>query len=91
KPNGILAPNLINDDPAPHRFAQGVGAAFLLAASIALLSFGSPVLGWVLAWIVIILAAVNLVFNFCAGCFVYYRLDLAGWMPRPRAAPSKEE
>lgn len=28
KPNGLLKPNVIDDDPAPHQFAQGVGAIF---------------------------------------------------------------
>jgi uncharacterized membrane protein YecN with MAPEG domain len=60
KPAGFLKANVINDDPAPHQFAQGVGALFLLASALALLVWGNPVLGWSLAWIVIILAAVNL-------------------------------
>ncbi len=81
KPNNILTANIISDDPAPHQFAQGVGALFLLAGSSALLVFNQVVLGWALAWIVIILAAVNLFFNFCAGCFVYYQLDRVGLIP----------
>jgi hypothetical protein len=84
KPAGLLKANIINDDPAPHQFAQGVGALFLLASALALLVWGNPVLGWSLAWIVIILAAVNLFFNFCAGCFVYYHLDRVGLIPQLR-------
>lgn len=84
KPNQILKANIIDDDPAPHQFAQGVGALFLLASSAILLGLGSAVLGWSLAWIVIVLAAVNLFFNFCAGCFVYYQLDRAGLIPQAR-------
>jgi len=83
KPNGFLKVNIIDDDPAPHQFAQGVGALFLLASSAALLAFNNPALGWTLAWIVIILAGINLFFNFCAGCFVYYQLDKFGLMPHP--------
>ena len=83
KPNNLLKANVIDDDPAPHQFAQGVGALFLLASSSALLAFDLVLLGWLLAWIVIILAAVNLFFNFCAGCFVYYQLDRAGLIPHP--------
>ena len=83
KPNNILKANVIDDDPAPHQFAQGVGAIFLLASSVALF-LGAIVLGWVLAWIVIILAAINLVFNFCAGCFVYFQLDKIGLIPQPK-------
>jgi hypothetical protein len=84
KPNGLLKANIIDDDPAPHQFAQGVGALFLLVASGALLLLGAPVLGWTLAWIVIVLAAINLFFNFCAGCFVYYQLDRVGLIPQPK-------
>jgi hypothetical protein len=82
KPNGILRANVIDDDPAPHQFAQGVGALFLLASTVSLI-LGAPGLGWSLAWIVIILAAVNLFLNFCAGCFMYYQLDRVGLIPRP--------
>lgn len=82
KPNGILRANVIDDDPAPHQFAQGIGALFLLASTVSLL-LDAPALGWSLAWIVIILAAVNLFLNFCAGCFMYYQLDRAGLIPRP--------
>ncbi len=81
KPAGLLKAKVIDDDPAPHQFAQGVGALFLLASSSILLGLGNATLGWVLAWIVIILASINLVFNFCAGCFVYYQLDRFGLMP----------
>jgi hypothetical protein len=80
KPLGWLKANVINDDPAPHQFA--VGALFLLSGSIALLVFKATILGWSLAWIVIILAAVNLFFSFCAGCFVYYQLQRLGVIAR---------
>ena len=82
KPNNLLKANIIDDDPTPHQFAQGVGALFLLAGST-LLIFNSVFLGWFLVWIVIVLAAVNLFLNFCAGCFVYYQLDRIGLLPRP--------
>jgi hypothetical protein len=82
KPNNILRPNVVDDDPAPHQFAQGVGALVLLAGS-ALLAFDQMLLGWSLAWIVIILAAVNLFLNFCAGCFLFYQLDRVGLIPHP--------
>ena len=63
----------IPDHPAPHRFAQGLGGAFLAAAGL-LLVLGSSIIGWALVWLVIVLAAVNLFLGFCAGCFVYYWL-----------------
>lgn len=84
RPRGILKPNVIPDDPAPHRFAQGVGALFLLASSTALFMLPGSAAGWLLAWIVIVLAAVNLFFNFCAGCFVYYQLDRLGLISNHR-------
>ena len=34
-PLGLLKPRVVEDDPAPHRFAQGVGAVFLIAATLA--------------------------------------------------------
>jgi hypothetical protein len=81
KPNKLLKPKVIKDDPTPHQFAQGVGALFLLVSSSLLLVFGNAIMGWSLAWIVIILAGVNLFFGFCAGCFVYYQLDKVGLIP----------
>ena len=76
-PRGLLRPHLVEDDPAPHRFAQGVGAAFLALSWIALVA-GAPVLGWTLDLLVAVLAMANVLFNFCAGCFVYYQLRRAG-------------
>jgi len=74
RPAGLLKPDLHDEDAAPHRFAQGMGAAVLLIATIALFS-GAMVLGWGLSFVVIALAAVNLFFGFCAGCFVYFQLQ----------------
>jgi hypothetical protein len=74
RPAGLLQPDLHAEDPAPHRFAQGLGAAVLLAAIVALFS-GAAVAGWALVLVVITLAAVNLLFGFCAGCFVYFQLQ----------------
>ncbi len=73
RPAGLLQPDVQREDPAPHRFAQGMGAAVLLAASAALAA-GLGGLGWGLVFLVIALAAVNLLFGFCAGCFVYFQL-----------------
>ncbi len=76
-----LRPHVLDDDPAPHRFSQGVGATFLGLAWIALVS-GAVVLGWVLVALVAVLAMVNVVFDFCAGCFVYYQLRRFGLIGR---------
>jgi hypothetical protein len=72
-PTGLLVPLPVPDDGAAHRFAQLLGGLFL-AASTVFLYTGSAVTGWSLAWIVILLAATNLFFGFCAGCFVYYQI-----------------
>lgn len=77
----VVRPDVRPDDPAPHRFAQGLGGAFLLAASAALLG-GATVVGWGLAWLVAALAAVNLTTGFCAGCFVFYQLARLGVVRR---------
>ena len=77
RPAGLLKPDIHPEDPAPHRFAQGIGAAFLLVATLAFVT-GASGLGWVLAGIVAVLAAVNLFFGFCAGCFVYFQLARLG-------------
>lgn len=74
RPAGLLRPNLHDEDAAPHRFAQGMGAAVLLLATLALFAGAAP-LGWGLVFVVIALAAVNLIFGFCAGCFVYFQLE----------------
>jgi hypothetical protein len=74
RPAGLLKPDLHAEDPAPHRFAQGLGAAVLFAAIVALFA-GAPAIGWGLAFVVIALAAINLIFGFCAGCFVYFQIQ----------------
>ncbi len=83
-PLHLLRPRIVEDDPAPHRFAQGVGAVFLIAASILLFLTKATVVGWVLDLIVFVLAGINLTVGFCAGCFVYYHLGRLGLLPRVR-------
>lgn len=84
-PLGWLKPHVLNDDPAPHRFAQGVGGAFLVLSWVAL-NAGAAGLGWALDLLVAVLAMVNVAFNFCAGCFVYYQLRRAGLIRRTAPA-----
>jgi hypothetical protein len=83
-PLGLLKPRIVEDDPAPHRFAQGVGAIFLLASSAVLFFTSAATLGWALDLIVFVLAGINLVVGFCAGCFVYYHLGRLGLLPKVR-------
>lgn len=77
KPAGLVKPQVITDNPEPHRFAQGFGGVVVALAVIALLA-GQPVVGWALVGLVIVLAALNLFVGFCAGCFVYYQLNRLG-------------
>jgi hypothetical protein len=83
-PLGLLKPRVVEDDPAPHRFAQGVGTVFLFASSIVFFFTHATVLGWTLDLIVLVLAAINLTVGFCAGCFVYYHLGRLGLLPKVR-------
>lgn len=77
KPRGLVQPDVVTDNPEPHRFAQGFGGVVVATAVVALL-LGSTTLGWGLVWLVIVLAALNLFLGFCAGCFLYYQLNRLG-------------
>ncbi len=91
KPLRLVRPAPKADDPKPHLFAQGVGALFLTLAGAALFA-GASLLGWLLAAIVVVLAAVNLFLGFCLGCFIYYQLARRGihadlpWWRAPQGA-----
>ncbi|MCC7118307.1 MAG: DUF4395 domain-containing protein [Anaerolineales bacterium] len=87
KPRGWMKPDVVEDNPEPHRFSQIVGFIFLGAGSLALF-FGAPALGWTLVWIVIALASLNAFGGFCVGCAVYYwltRLGVPGFGKQPPA------
>lgn len=83
-PAGILRPRLVEDDPAPHRFAQGIGTLFLVASSLVLFLTPAAGLGWALDLVVFALSTINFSAGFCAGCFVYYHLGRLGVLPRVR-------
>ncbi|MCB2178671.1 DUF4395 domain-containing protein [bacterium] len=86
KPLGWVKPDVMQDNPEPHRFAQGFGSVVLLTG-VAAFFLGASVLGWVLVWVVIALAALNLFGGFCVGCAMYYwlnRLHVPGFS---KAAP----
>jgi hypothetical protein len=89
RPAGLVKPDVITDNPEPHRFAQGLGGTFVTLGWLALLA-GQPVLGWALAWLVVGLAAANLFLGFCAGCFVYYQFNRRG-VPGFRHSPIRGE
>ncbi len=87
RPAGIVRPTVLADNPEPHRFAQGFGGVVAAASALGLL-LAAPVFGWVLAWLVVVLAALNLFAGFCVGCAVYYwlhRLQAPGFSKNPPA------
>jgi hypothetical protein len=87
KPAKLAKPEVLQDNPEPHRFAQGFGGVVMLIGTLALFA-GSSVLGWGLVWLVVALAALNAFGGFCAGCFVYYwlaRLRVPGFAKIPPA------
>lgn len=84
---GWLKPEVLADNPEPHRFAQGFGALVELVG-FALLAAGPNLTGWALIWLVIFLAGLNLFAGFCAGCMLYYwlnRLHVPGFVKTPPA------
>ena len=82
------------EDARPPRFANMVGAAFLLAASSAYV-FGATTIGAVLGGLVAALALVASATGFCAGCEAYKlgyvltgrRFVACPLPPRPTASP----
>lgn len=87
KPRGWMKPDVLDDNPEPHRFAQFLGFLFMTTGSIALF-LGATLLGWSLVWLVVALAALNAFGGFCVGCAVYYwlsRLHLPGFSKQPPA------
>jgi len=65
-----LAPPEELEDPAPPRFAQGVGLAFALVALIGFTT-GLTLLGQVAIGFALVAALLNAVFRFCLGCELY--------------------
>ncbi len=87
RPAGIVKPDVLTDNPEPHRFAQGFGGV-VAGLSAVLLLLGFAFAGWALAWLVIALAALNLFVGFCVGCAVYYwlaRVRVPGFAKAPPA------
>ena len=77
KPAKIARPDVRVDNPEPHLFAQGVGGAVLTLATVAFVA-GAAVIGWILAWVVVALAALNLFAGICVGCMMYYWFNRLG-------------
>ena len=87
KPWGWAKPDVLDDNPEPHRFAQFLGFIFMTGGSLALY-LGVPGLGWGLVWLVSALAAINAFGGFCVGCAVYYwlaQINVPGFSKQPPA------
>ena len=85
KPRGWMKPDVLDDNPEPHRFAQFLGFLFMSAGSIALF-LGASLPGWSLVWLVVALASLNAFGGFCVGCAVYYwlsRFQFPGFSKQP--------
>ena len=84
KPLKLVKPNPVYESPAPHNFAQLLGGIVLILSDL-LLYRGSFLPGWTLTWLVIFLALANVIFGFCAGCFIYFqlgKLNIPGFQPK---------
>jgi hypothetical protein len=64
---------LLTPAPAPRRFAQGMAAAMMLGAALALRT-GIPVVAWVLEGLLVIAFAALLFGRFCLGAYVFHLL-----------------
>jgi hypothetical protein len=84
---GWVKLDVFPDNPEPHRFAQGFGGVVAAGSAVALW-LGASTLGWILTWVVILLASVNLFLGFCAGCAVYYWLNALKVPGFKKSAPS---
>ncbi len=85
RPTGLVKPDVIRDNPEPHRFAQLLGGTLVTLAFVLVLA-GAETLGWALPLVVIALASLNLFAGWCAGCMMYYwfnRLGVPGFTRSP--------
>jgi disulfide bond formation protein DsbB len=71
-----LAPPRELEDPAPPRFAQGVGLLFSLVGLVGFTA-GVTALGLVATGLALVAALLNAVFAFCLGCEMYLLLRRA--------------
>ena len=78
KPLKFLKPEIVTQSNSPHLFAQGMGGIFLGISFMLILLTGLQLAGWIISLLVLTLAFVNIAFNFCAGCFLYFQLSKLG-------------
>jgi len=58
------------EDPAPPRFAQGVGLVFVVVGLVGYLA-GAPLMGAIATGFALAAALLNAAFGFCLGCEMY--------------------
>lgn len=87
RPARLVQPDMKEDNPEPHLFAQGFGGVVLTVAFVLLVA-GVSVIGWVLVWLVVGLALLNLLAGVCVGCLMYYQFHRLG-VPGFTRAPIK--
>lgn len=75
KPLGMIKPELVEETPNPHQFAQAMGGSVLIISGLFILLFELTFIGWALILLVATLALINLVLGFCAGCFIYFQFS----------------
>jgi hypothetical protein len=69
------------EDPAPPRFAQGVGLAFAVVGVVGF-ALDATIVGLVATGFALTAAVLNAVFKFCLGCELYLLLRRASKPPR---------
>ncbi len=67
-----MRPEVVDESPEAHLFAQGVGGVFLLASGLTGWA-GLGILSAVLGVTVIALALLNLTAHICVGCLMYFQ------------------
>ncbi|HEU5090644.1 MAG TPA: DUF4395 family protein, partial [Roseiflexaceae bacterium] len=67
-------PTAEQEDSRLMRFNNAIAVLLLGAAQIAF-AFGAPIVGWALAGMVAVAAAVALA-GFCVGCYLYFQFKL---------------
>ncbi|MGZ4786319.1 MAG: DUF4395 domain-containing protein [Acidimicrobiales bacterium] len=65
----------------PKRFAQAIGAAFTVSASLLYYGFGLSGLAYGLIAVLVVFATLESVLGFCMGCKVFGLLMKAGFIP----------
>jgi hypothetical protein len=77
------------EDPAPPRFAQGVGLGFAVLALAGFLA-GAHTLGYVAVAAALVAALLNATIGLCLGCEVYLLARRVLTTPHSRQFPARE-